>query len=86
MTTKLADPTEDAPQVIPLDEFLNPLGENDVGEPDQSDIILHISDRIECVNHIATTTTNDDDDYISRPPPEVPSDASIFAAFDDLIL
>lgn len=52
-TTKLADPIEDA-QVMPLDEFLNPSGENDADEPDQSDIILHISDGIECVNHNAT--------------------------------
>lgn len=50
---------------MPLDDFLNPLGENDANRPDLFDIILHSSSDSDDADNDA----DQDDKYISGPQP-----------------
>lgn len=62
-------------EVMELDEFLDPPGENfDVEEPDLSDIVIGFSEE----NASGATggrqdSEDDQDEYIFGPPPEIPS-------------
>jgi hypothetical protein len=72
---------DEAQEVIPLDDFLDPSDENHAIEPDQSDIILDLSQDGEDV-----AEDDLDDEYIFGPPPELPSDASIIRSVHDVLL
>ena len=62
-------------EVIELDEFLDPPGENfDVEEPDLSDIIISFSEEnASGANGGRQDSEDDQDEYIFGPPPDIPS-------------
>jgi hypothetical protein len=64
---------------IPLNDFLDPPEENYDPEPDQSDIILDLSDKDE-------DDEDQMDEYIFGPPPELPSSASVISSMHDALL
>ncbi|OOQ89349.1 hypothetical protein PEBR_27544 [Penicillium brasilianum] len=69
----------DTQEVMSLDDFLNPSDENDVAEPDLSDIIADFS----------TDGHGDgaqDDEYISGPPVDVPSSTEAINSIQTAIL
>jgi hypothetical protein len=70
--------TEDAQEVMPLDDFLNPSDENVADEPDLSDIILDLSG--------GGDSDDQDDEYISGPPPDLPSGATVINSMQDALL
>lgn len=67
-------------EVMELEEFLDPPGENfDVEEPDLSDIILDLSEEIAGTD---TQGRDDDQEYIFGPPPDIPSRVEAIECMD----
>jgi hypothetical protein len=69
----------DTQEVMSLDEFLNPSDENDVAEPDLSDIIADLSND-------SHGDSAQDDEYISGPPVDVPSSTEAINSIQNAIL
>jgi hypothetical protein len=65
--------------MLSLDEFLNPSDENDVAEPDLSDIIADLSND-------GHSDSAQDDEYISGPPVDVPSSTEAINSIQNAIL
>jgi hypothetical protein len=74
-----ADVGSDTPTVMSLDNFLNPLDENDFSEPDLSDIIADLSGE-------GGNGDDQDDEYISGPPMELPSGAEAINSIQKALL
>lgn len=70
----------DTQELMSLDEFLNPSDENDVAEPDLSEIIADLS------NDSHGDSAQDDDEYISGPPVDVPSSTEAINSIQNAIL
>jgi hypothetical protein len=59
-------------EVMALDKFLDPLGENfDVEEPDLSDIIVHVSEENQGDDNGDQESEYDQDEYIFGPPLDI---------------
>ncbi|KAJ5976584.1 hypothetical protein N7481_010291 [Penicillium waksmanii] len=72
----------DADEILPFNEFLNPLDENiDTAEPELDDIILNFGGE-----DIDDDLPDPDEEYIFGPRPEIPSDTVILRHLSDLSL
>jgi hypothetical protein len=69
---------KDAQEVMPLDDFLNPSDENDADETDLSDIVLDLSG--------GDDGDDQDEEYISGPPPDLPSGATVIDSMQEALL
>lgn len=69
----------DTQEVMSLDDFLNPSDENDVAEPDLSDIIADLSGD-------GGNDDDQDDEYISGPPVEVPTSTEALSGIQNALL
>jgi hypothetical protein len=76
-----ADVGGDTHTIMSLDNFLNPSDENDVGEPDLSDIIADLSG-----DGGGDDDDDQDDEYISGPPVELPSSAEAIDSIQKALL
>ena len=70
-------PSSGEQEVISLNEFLNPSDENNIAEPDLSDIIADFSD---------DGDSTQDDEYISGPPVDVPSSTEAINGIQNAII
>ncbi|KAJ5976558.1 hypothetical protein N7481_010265 [Penicillium waksmanii] len=79
-----ADIGRDTHSVMSLDDFLNPSDENDLSEPDLSDIIAYSSGGDDVGD--GGSDTEQDDEYIFGPPVELPSNAEAMDSIQKALL